>query len=234
VVNGGARCEVSREGLQQNVNLKPKQLAPTVTLLTCFWKVPGLSLGCDTCYSVWGVSILLRYSIGKPVPLAARSKIWVCGRSPTEIVGSNPTGGMYVVSVVCCHRSLRRADHLPRGVLLNVVRHCVWPRNLMDEEALAHWVSYHAKNKNVTVISNASLRFVHTHFWWSNSRVPSFTTAMIYGLLCLLSLSNESKMMPRPTHLSELPNTCPSYAPLDSVYQNAYNKDQHHHYMTLH
>jgi len=33
----------------------------------------------------------------------ARSKGYVCGRSPTEIVGSNPTGTwMSVVSVVCC------------------------------------------------------------------------------------------------------------------------------------
>ena len=31
-----------------------------------------------------------------PVPVAARSKAWVCGRSPDEIVGSNPTGGMDV------------------------------------------------------------------------------------------------------------------------------------------
>jgi len=31
-------------------------------------------------------------------PVTARSKDWVCGRSPAEIVGSNPTGGMDV----CC------------------------------------------------------------------------------------------------------------------------------------
>jgi len=40
-----------------------------------------------------------------PIPLAARSKAWVYGRSPAEIVGSNPTGGygyLSVVSVVCC------------------------------------------------------------------------------------------------------------------------------------
>ena len=37
-----------------------------------------------------------------PVPLAERSKAWVCGRSPPEIVGSNPTGGMDVCCVVCC------------------------------------------------------------------------------------------------------------------------------------
>ena len=40
-----------------------------------------------------------------PVPVAARSKAGVCGRSLAGIVGSNPTGGMNVlslVSVVCC------------------------------------------------------------------------------------------------------------------------------------
>jgi len=31
-----------------------------------------------------------------PVPVAARSKAYVCGRSTAEIVGSNPTGGMDV------------------------------------------------------------------------------------------------------------------------------------------
>ena len=31
-----------------------------------------------------------------PVPVAARAKAWVCDRSPAEIVGSNPTGGMDV------------------------------------------------------------------------------------------------------------------------------------------
>jgi len=31
-----------------------------------------------------------------PVPVAAQSKVLVCGHSPTEIVGSNPTGGMHI------------------------------------------------------------------------------------------------------------------------------------------
>ena len=30
------------------------------------------------------------------VPVATRSKVWVCGRSLAGIVGSNPTGGMDV------------------------------------------------------------------------------------------------------------------------------------------
>ena len=40
-----------------------------------------------------------------PVPVTSRSKAYVCGSSPAEIVGSNHTGGhgyMSVVSVVCC------------------------------------------------------------------------------------------------------------------------------------
>jgi hypothetical protein len=33
-----------------------------------------------------------------PIPLAARSKVWVCGRSLVGIAGSNPAGG----KDVCC------------------------------------------------------------------------------------------------------------------------------------
>ena len=33
--------------------------------------------------------------------MAARSKAWVCGRSPAEIVGSSPTGGMDVCRECC-------------------------------------------------------------------------------------------------------------------------------------
>ena len=38
-------------------------------------------------------TILKTYTLLKAGPVAARSKAYVCGRSPTEIVGSNPTGG---------------------------------------------------------------------------------------------------------------------------------------------
>ena len=38
-----------------------------------------------------------------PVPVAARFKAWVFGRSLAGIVGSNPAGGIKsVVSVICC------------------------------------------------------------------------------------------------------------------------------------
>ena len=49
---------------------------------------------------------LVNKLICRPVPVAARSKAWVCGRSPAEIVGSNLTGCMDVclLSVLCVVR----------------------------------------------------------------------------------------------------------------------------------
>jgi len=62
----------------------------------------------------------------KVVQTAARSKAYVCGRSPAEIVGSKPTGGMDV----CCECSVlsRRVSAIitrNRGVLSTMVRRCV-------------------------------------------------------------------------------------------------------------
>jgi len=63
-------------------------------------------------------------------PVVARSKAYVCCRSPAEIVGSNPTGGMdvSVVSVVCCKvevsassRSLLQRKPTDRDALLCVI-----------------------------------------------------------------------------------------------------------------
>ena len=70
-----------------------------------------------------------------PVPVAARPlAFWDCGFESHR-------GHRYlsVVSVVCYQRFLRWADHSSRGVLPTVVRRCVWSRNLVNEEALAHW-----------------------------------------------------------------------------------------------
>jgi len=36
------------------------------------------------------------YATKWPIPVAARSKAWVCDRSPAETVGSNSTGGIDV------------------------------------------------------------------------------------------------------------------------------------------
>jgi len=39
---------------------------------------------------------ILTISSSLTVPMTARSKAWVCGRSPAEIVVSNPAEGMHV------------------------------------------------------------------------------------------------------------------------------------------
>jgi hypothetical protein len=66
--------------------------------------------------------------------VAAWPKGWVCGRSLAGTLGSNPAGCMVVclLRVLCVvrERSLRRADHLSRGVILCVGARarvlCVW------------------------------------------------------------------------------------------------------------
>ena len=47
-------------------------------------------------------TLIITSSVGYlPVPVAARSKAWVCGRSSAEIVGSNSTGGRDIC-IECC------------------------------------------------------------------------------------------------------------------------------------
>ena len=58
-----------------------------------------------------------------PIPAAARTKVWVCGYSLAGIAGSNPAGGIDVLSLVSVvtQMSLRRSAHSSRRVLPSVV-----------------------------------------------------------------------------------------------------------------
>jgi hypothetical protein len=62
-----------------------------------------------------------------PIPVAARSKVWFCGRCSLGLWVRIPPGTWMFVSCKCCvlsgvkYRSLWRAGHLYRGVLPNVV-----------------------------------------------------------------------------------------------------------------
>jgi len=91
------------------------------------------------------ISFIL-FSVEKGV--AARSKAWDCHRSLAGILFSVPSGGKYIclLWVLCAvrYKSLCRAGHLSRGVLLSAV--ClsviVKPRWLGDPGppgAVAHW-----------------------------------------------------------------------------------------------
>jgi hypothetical protein len=68
-----------------------------------------------------------------PVPVAARSKAWVSGRSLAGIAGSNTVGDIYLslslsvslplsLSVVCCQVNVSvSGDYSSRGLLPSVV-----------------------------------------------------------------------------------------------------------------
>ena len=91
-----------------------------------------------------------------------RAKAWVCGRSFVGIVGSNPAGGMDVCLLwllcVVRWRSLRRADHLSRGVLPTVV--ClsviVRPRNWGNPGPLGAVVNLKKKKQTLLFYDHRS------------------------------------------------------------------------------
>jgi hypothetical protein len=66
-----------------------------------------IELVCHSSRSQWPCGLrrgsaavrLLGSWVRMPIPVAARSKAWVYGRSLTGIVGSNPTGGIDVCVV---------------------------------------------------------------------------------------------------------------------------------------
>jgi hypothetical protein len=97
----------------------------------------------NKCY-VWRTFIGI--SLHVPMPVAAPSKAWVCGRSHPEIAGSNPAGSMDVclLRLMCVvrNRSLRRAEHSSTGFTPTIayLSECDREASIMrGEGALAHY-----------------------------------------------------------------------------------------------
>jgi hypothetical protein len=74
-----------------------------------------------------------------PFPVAARFKEWVCGRSPAETMGLNPTGGVDV----CCECCVLLGRGLCDGLITRPEEsYRLWcvvvcdPGNLVNEKAL--------------------------------------------------------------------------------------------------
>ena len=86
-----------------------------------------------------GARIWSGYTGNAPVPVAARSKAYVCGRSPAEIVGLNPTGGMNVCFECCVLSGRGLCDEL---ITRPEESHRLWCvvvcdlENLKNEEAM--------------------------------------------------------------------------------------------------
>jgi hypothetical protein len=69
-----------------------------------------------------------------------------------------------VVSVVCCQRCVWRADHSSRGVLPTVLRRCVWSKNLVNEEAMAHWGLWRQKQRYYVRYFKKKQGVIHKEF----------------------------------------------------------------------
>ena len=105
-----------------------------------------------------------------PVPVAARSKAWVCGRSPAEIVGSNPTGGMDVCCECCVLSGRGLCDELITRPGESYRLWCVVGcdlENLKNEEAMTRVGSQrHSKKKQAHIYHNRiSLYNVHSYMF---------------------------------------------------------------------
>jgi len=97
----------------------------------------------------------------------------------------------YECYVLSGRGSLRRTDHSSRGVLPNVMRRCVWSRNLKNEEAMARVGPQRHRGGGYTVWSQTS------RSWCS----PWYTFENLGDVvLCFLSLWNERRL-PRMTSI---------------------------------
>lgn len=75
-----------------------------------------------TCLVTDNVKVLFLYRLHSPIPVAAGSKAWVCGRSLAGIVASNPVDGMEVSLLWMLHC---QAITRPQESLRECVRVCV-------------------------------------------------------------------------------------------------------------
>jgi hypothetical protein len=103
---------------------------------------------------------------------------------------------MYVASVVCCQRSLRRANHSSSGVLPTVVCRCVLSRYLENEEAMAHWgLSRQKQTSQHLLVSHRALR---GNLFMFPSNTPTSVTRprhrYVHFLQSLLSFLDHKKV----------------------------------------
>ena len=100
---------------------------------------------------------------------------------------------MFVVSVACCQRSLRRAYHPSGGVLPTVARRCVWSRNLENEGAKSplpgceNTTTMGCNAKKINRQTNINMLYA---FFWVNPRRLKFICRR-FETLCLFHLHRQ-------------------------------------------
>ena len=109
--------------------------------------------------------------------------------------------------LLCVVRSLRRADHSPRGVIPTVVYRCVWSRNLKGEEAMAR-AGPQRHEKKIPLFIIYFVVFLTTGPWPRPKRVfhrvrSSASSFSLQYLLVFSRLSSScSRLLPLPVYKS--------------------------------
>ena len=120
--------------------------------------------------------------------MAVRSKVYVCGRSPAEIVGSNPTGGMGVCLLwVLWGRGLWKEP-----ITRPEESYRLWCVVVCDLETSRMWRPWPALGRSATAKKKTHNHHAcympapyHTHsfdysnsVWWEIKFFPTFTPSM--------------------------------------------------------
>jgi hypothetical protein len=114
-----------------------------ITCFPCDWLLPAVISQRLLWRFIWIIRVKtlnLNVNYSLPVPVAARSKVWVCGRSLDGIVGSNTLVAWMFVSCECCVLSGRGLCVGLTTLLEEFYRvWCVWVWSwiLDNEEVLA-------------------------------------------------------------------------------------------------
>ena len=133
--------------------------------------------------------------------------------APTRLLGlwvwiPSGHGCLSFVSVVCCQRFLRRADHSFGGIPPAVVRRCVWSRNLTCEKAITRvGPQHHKKKKNRNgwnlIVHHFSNTFAHNpQKIWGISRILWRTFLFLFDTSsCHMFSAIISQLFPTCDHL---------------------------------
>jgi len=116
---------------------------------------------------------------------------WDCG-----IESHRGRGCLLWVLCMVRYKSLRRADHSSREVIPTVTRRCVWSRNLVNEEAMVHWVlSVQKQTKILVFISCTSI--INSMYLLPLSLLVTFQGWGQYNLFRVTSLIRQLSCTPR-------------------------------------
>jgi len=125
-----------------------------------------------------------------PIPVAARSNAWVCGRSSAGIVGSNPAGAWMFVCCECCVSGRGLCDKLITRPEESYRLWCVVVCDLVTSRMRRPWPTGGccAKKKNPFVPVSVAARSNAWVCGRSPVEIGGFESRRGHGCLCVVCL----------------------------------------------